>query len=63
MDTPANTLSYFIAGYAVIFGVLLIYMVSLIIRWGNLRRDEKMLLELDKKEESNNKTELVNESL
>ena len=63
MDTPANTLSYFIAGYAVIFGVLLIYLVSLIIRWGNLRRDEKMLLELDKKEESNNKTELVNESL
>ncbi len=51
METPANTLSYFIAGYAVIFGVLLIYLVSLIVRWGNLRKDEKMLSELEKKDE------------
>lgn len=51
MDTPAQTLNYFIAGYAVIFGVLLIYLVSLVVRWNRLRQDEKMLSELDKKEE------------
>jgi len=51
MDTPAQTLNYFIAGYAVIFGVLLIYLISLAIRWSRLHKDEKMLAELDKKEE------------
>jgi len=51
MDTPANTVSYFIAGYSVIFGIILIYLVSLIVRWRNLREDEKMLSSLEKKEE------------
>lgn len=48
MDAPANTLTYFIAGYAVIFGVMAIYLISLLIRWRNLRQDEVVLEELDK---------------
>lgn len=46
MDTPANTMGYMIAGYAVIFGVMLIYMVSLVVRWRNLRQDEQLLQDL-----------------
>ncbi|MEN4011301.1 MAG: hypothetical protein AB1453_05785 [Chloroflexota bacterium] len=51
MDTPANTISYFAAGYVVIFGVLIFYLASLIIRWRNLKQDEALLSELERKEE------------
>ncbi|HEY4693028.1 MAG TPA: hypothetical protein VIH16_06290 [Bellilinea sp.] len=50
MEGPANTVNYFVAGYAVIFGVLGFYLVSLIVRWRNLKQDESMLAELEKKE-------------
>lgn len=50
MDAPANTLIYMIAGYAVIFVVLLVYLVSLVVRFRNLRQDEETLHELEKKE-------------
>ena len=48
MDTPADTLSYMIAGYSVIFGVMLIYLISLVVRWRNLRQDEDTLKDLEK---------------
>lgn len=51
MEGPANTLSYFIAGYGVIFGVLAFYIGSLIVRWRNLKQDETLLTELEKKEQ------------
>jgi hypothetical protein len=51
MEQPANTVSYFAAGYAVIFGIMLIYLVSLIVRWRNLREEERNLVLLEKKEE------------
>ena len=51
MDAPANTLSYFVAGYVVIFVIMLIYLASLIVRWRNLVQDEKMLADLEKQEE------------
>jgi hypothetical protein len=35
----------------VIFGIMLIYLVSLIVRWRNLRQEEQILAELEKKEE------------
>ncbi len=54
MDQPANTVSYFIAGYGVIFGVMIFYLASLIIRWRNLRQDEALLEELDQKESNTN---------
>ena len=47
---PIETTNYMIAGYAVIFGVMLIYLVSLFIRWRNLKQNAQMLEELEKKE-------------
>ncbi|HNZ00016.1 MAG TPA: hypothetical protein PLS77_01515 [Anaerolineaceae bacterium] len=48
MDTPANTIHYFFAGYAVIFGSILIYIINLIGRWRKLKRDAAMLEELER---------------
>jgi hypothetical protein len=50
MEGPANTVSYFVAGYVVIFVSLAIYLASLIIRWRNLKQDEAMLMQLEEKE-------------
>ncbi len=50
MDTPAQTLSYMIAGYAVIFGVMIVYVVSLFVRTRNLRQDMETLRELEEQE-------------
>ena len=47
MDAPADTLSYLIAGYSVIFGVMILYMVSLVVRWRSLTQDEVTLKELE----------------
>jgi hypothetical protein len=44
---PAQTLDYMIAGYAVIFGVMLIYLVSLYIRRKNLSQDIEVLEDLE----------------
>ncbi|HEY9088589.1 MAG TPA: hypothetical protein VIO36_10505 [Anaerolineaceae bacterium] len=49
MEGPANTLAYMIAGYAIIFTVLAVYLVSLVVRWRNLRQDEETLREIEKK--------------
>jgi hypothetical protein len=38
-----------IAGYAIIFTVLAVYLVSLVVRWRNLRQDEETLREIEKK--------------
>jgi len=37
-----------VAGYAIAFGVMLLYVVSLVIRSRNLNRDMSMLEEMDK---------------
>jgi len=50
MENPANTLNYFTAGYIVILGTLVAYVVSLFVRWRNLKRDEAMLNDLEKKQ-------------
>jgi len=49
MDTTPNTLNYMIAGYAVFAVVLAVYLVSLLLRWRNLRRDLATLEEMKKK--------------
>ena len=49
-DAPANTTAYMIAGYTVIFGLMLIYLVSLIVRRRNLQQDSEMLESLEKKD-------------
>jgi hypothetical protein len=45
--TPANTTSYMIAGYAVIFGIMLLYLISLIVRTQNLQAELVVLRELE----------------
>lgn len=37
MEEPANTWSYFIAGYAVILLSIMGYAISLAVRWKNLK--------------------------
>jgi CcmD family protein len=48
LETPPDTSGYMIAGYAIAFVVMLIYVVSLILRYRNLNRDLSMLEEMDK---------------
>jgi len=48
---PIETTNYMIAGYTVIFGVMLVYLVSLVVRWRNLKQDAQILLEMDNKEQ------------
>jgi hypothetical protein len=49
MEGTANTIGYFIAGYAVIFGIMGIYLVSLVVRMRSLHQDERMLVEFERK--------------
>ena len=49
-DAPANTTIYMVAGYTVIFGFMLIYLISLIVRRRNLQQDAEMLESLEKKD-------------
>ena len=51
-DAPANTNVYMIAGYAVIFGVMLIYLVSLIVRRRNLQAEYDLLSEEEDQKKS-----------
>ncbi len=48
-ETPPDTSQYMIAGYAIAFGVMLVYVFSLFLRSRNLRRDLTVLEEMDKK--------------
>ena len=50
VQAPADTFSYMIAGYIVIFGVMLVYLISLYVRWRNLRQDEEALKQIDEDE-------------
>jgi hypothetical protein len=46
-DGPAETTNFMIAGYAVIFGVMGIYLLSLWLRQRNMRQDLEMFKELE----------------
>lgn len=48
LETTPNTSQYMIAGYAIAFGVMLIYVISLAVRNRNLNRELSMLEEMDK---------------
>jgi hypothetical protein len=50
LDVPPDTFSYMLAGYIVIFGVMAIYLISLVIRHRNLNQDLETLEELEDKE-------------
>ena len=44
---PAETTNYFIAGYAIFFTVMALYLVSFYVRNRNLRREYALLEELE----------------
>ena len=44
-EMPALTTNYMLAGFIVIFGVILLYIVSLLVRQKNLRQDLEVLSE------------------
>lgn len=44
---PADTINYMIMGFAVIFGTMALHIVSLIVRFQNLRRDQAVLDEIE----------------
>jgi hypothetical protein len=48
-EGPAQTTAYMVAGYIVIFGVMLIYLASLIVRKRNLNQDLELLQDLEQK--------------
>jgi hypothetical protein len=50
---PAETTNYMLAGYGVIFGVMFIYLASLIVRLRNLKQDLQTLDELAQREQKN----------
>ena len=47
---PIETTNYMIFGYAVIFGVMALYLISFFLRHRNLQRDLEMLEELENKQ-------------
>jgi len=49
LQGPADTTGYMIAGYVFIFSAMLLYLVSLFVRWRNLIRDLRALQEIQKK--------------
>ena len=49
-QVPPDTSGYMIAGYVVIFGVMFIYLVSLVVRRRNLKQDLEVLQDLGDKE-------------
>ncbi len=55
-QAPAETTRYMIAGYAVIFSVMLLYIISIFIRRRNLRRDLQMLDEMEAKDDTQAKS-------
>jgi len=46
-QAPAETTKYMIAGYAVIFMIIFLYLVSMYIRFRNMKRAYKMFMDLD----------------
>jgi hypothetical protein len=50
---PAQTTGYMILGFAVILGMMLVYIVSLVVRNRNLARDKQMLDELESRGKKN----------
>jgi hypothetical protein len=49
-DAPPDTSTYMIVGYAVFFTISIIYLISLSIRWSNLKRDLETLEDMDHKQ-------------
>lgn len=49
-EGPIETTGYMIFGYTVIFGTILVYLVSLLVRKRNLEQDMDLLDELERED-------------
>ena len=49
MEATPDTFNYMVGGYVVFAVVMLIYIVSLVTRWNNLKREKQVLDEIDVK--------------
>ena len=50
LTAPADTTGYYIAGYAIFFTVMTLYLASMFIRSRNLMQEYELLVELDQEE-------------
>lgn len=48
--TTADTFSYMVLGYGVILGAIGVFLISLMVRFRNLRRDLAMLQKLESRQ-------------
>ncbi len=48
METTPETINYMIGGYVLFAVVMAAYVISLLVRWNNLKREEQALKELEK---------------
>jgi hypothetical protein len=49
MDATPDTINYMVSGYVIFAVVMLVYIVSLVSRWNNLKREKQMLDEIETK--------------
>ncbi len=50
LHAPAETTRYMVAGYAVIFSVMLLYILSMVVRRRKLERDIALLNEMEQEQ-------------
>jgi hypothetical protein len=43
LEAPADTFSFMLLGFGVILGTMALFLVSLVVRFNNLRRDFKLI--------------------
>lgn len=53
-EATPDTVGYLIAGYVVIFGLIGLFLFSLVSRWRNLKKDLSLLNELENDNRSRN---------
>lgn len=51
-EVPAETTGFMVAGFAVIFGVMLVYILSIYLRKRNLLRDIQVLEDMESGDQS-----------
>lgn len=50
LDGPADTFNFMLLGFAVILGTMALFIVSLVVRFRNARRDLELLGEIEAEE-------------
>ena len=51
LQAPSETFNYMVLGYAFILGVLSLYLISIVIRFRNLRNEFELLKEVEIEED------------